>query len=132
MCTFYQFLIFCRTVIVKMSDDNNKAGFSISRFACDQCGKGFIQPEHLRAHIKGVHKQIRPYKCDYCHVSCSEKSGLKMHMRTHTGEKPFSCVVCGKSFSRKADCKKHQKTIHGKEAEPLEAESLAVEGNYVL
>ncbi len=99
---------------------------------CDQCGKSFAQRSILHTHVKAVHKNIRPHKCDQCDIVCTTKTGLKMHMRTHTGEKPFSCVVCGKNFSRKGDCKIHQKRIHGKEAEPLEAESLAVEGNFVL
>ncbi len=92
---------------------------------CDQCGKSFGKKSTLYSHVRAVHKNIRPHKCDQCDVVCTTRTGLKMHMMTHTGEKPFSCVVCDKSFTRKFDCKKHQKTVHGKDAEPLE-------GNFVL
>ncbi len=88
-------------------------------YFCEQCGKAFAVKGRLSTHIRGVHKQLRPHQCDKCSVSCLQMSSLRIHMRTHTGEKPFSCVVCGKSFTRKGDCKWHQKQACGTNAEPL-------------
>ena len=85
---------------------------------CEECGKAFTTRGNLIVHMKGVHQGLRRYPCEICNVSCLEKSGLKVHMMTHTGEKPFSCVVCQKRFARKFDCRKHQQKVHEFIGEP--------------
>ncbi|XP_075044965.1 sal-like protein 1 [Mixophyes fleayi] len=52
-------------------------------------------------------KSSDPNECVICHRVLSCQSALKMHYRTHTGERPFKCKVCGRAFTTKGNLKTH-------------------------
>lgn len=51
------------------------------------------------------------HHCQICNRGFLNKSNIKVHLRTHTGEKPFGCEHCAKAFRQKAHLLKHM-SIH--------------------
>ncbi|KAA0203683.1 hypothetical protein HAZT_HAZT010550 [Hyalella azteca] len=47
------------------------------------------------------------HHCTVCNRGFLNKSNIKVHLRTHTGEKPFRCETCNKAFRQKAHLLKH-------------------------
>uniref|UniRef100_A0A8C9C7V0 Spalt like transcription factor 3 n=1 Tax=Phocoena sinus TaxID=42100 RepID=A0A8C9C7V0_PHOSS len=52
-------------------------------------------------------KATDPNQCAICRRVLSCQSALKMHYRTHTGERPFKCKICGRAFTTKGNLKTH-------------------------
>ena len=52
--------------------------------------------------------------CDICSKDCKSKRALKIHKIIHLpdSEKPYSCDPCGKTFSQKGNFKIHMKRYH--------------------
>lgn len=75
-------------------------------YVCDYCKKAFPIKERLKLHLR-THTGDRPYQCDYCKKTFARGGQLIQHMRTHTGSKPYVCHVCNSNFTCSANLKLH-------------------------
>ncbi|XP_076471699.1 uncharacterized protein LOC143301361 isoform X2 [Babylonia areolata] len=85
-------------------------------FRCHRpgCGRLYTTMHHLKVHERS-HTGDRPFKCETCGKRFATGYGLKSHTRVHTGEKPYSCTEagCGKAFKTSGDLQKHVRTHTG-------------------
>lgn len=54
-------------------------------FQCNQCGASFTQKGNLLRHIK-LHSGEKPFKCPICNYACRRRDALAGHLRTHAGK----------------------------------------------
>lgn len=99
---------------------NNEVGLDQSKEASDALGSlhqingnGVLGESgsgtaKLQQMVDGLEKRTNdPNECLICHRVLSCQSSLKMHYRTHTGERPYKCKICGRAFSTKGNLKAH-------------------------
>ncbi|XP_023288179.1 zinc finger protein 658 isoform X2 [Orussus abietinus] len=75
---------------------------------CGECLRIFTNPRLLKLHKESVHKDSKPYMCNFCAYSASTRSALKLHLRRHTGEKPFTCEQCPYSTGDHNSFRRHK------------------------
>lgn len=59
----------------------------IRRYACKQCDKTYHRPDGVLLHIKTKHDGIRDHACKLCDKRCTSANELRIHNRSHTGNK---------------------------------------------
>ncbi|XP_035285904.1 zinc finger and BTB domain-containing protein 24 [Anguilla anguilla] len=73
---------------------------------CEDCGKIFKNHLFLKIHQR-THTGEKPFRCFVCGKGFTQKHTLLVHQRMHTGEKPFTCTVCSKALSTKHSLLEH-------------------------
>ncbi len=84
--------------------------------ACEICGKIIKQKTNMKRHMR-THTGEKPYKCGLCEKSYTQSIDLQRHQWVHTGERPYECDVCGKRYVKKHKLSLHRAKIHGESIE---------------
>ncbi|XP_030359284.1 sal-like protein 4 isoform X1 [Strigops habroptila] len=85
-----------------------QATCSMSIFHVSGSNEQGSETSKLQQLVENIDKSTAdPNECLICHRVLSCQSSLKMHYRTHTGERPFKCKICGRAFSTKGNLKTH-------------------------
>ncbi|CDQ79635.1 unnamed protein product [Oncorhynchus mykiss] len=80
-------------------------------FQCNQCGVSFTQKGNLLRHIK-LHTGEKPFKCPFCSYACRRRDALTGHLRTHSVGKPHKCNYCGRSYKQRISLEEHKERCH--------------------
>ncbi|XP_043549296.1 zinc finger protein Helios-like isoform X5 [Chiloscyllium plagiosum] len=80
-------------------------------FRCNQCGASFTQKGNLLRHIK-LHTGEKPFKCPFCSYACRRRDALTGHLRTHSVGKPHKCNYCGRSYKQRSSLEEHKERCH--------------------
>ncbi|XP_028673272.1 DNA-binding protein Ikaros isoform X13 [Erpetoichthys calabaricus] len=80
-------------------------------FHCNQCGASFTQKGNLLRHIK-LHSGEKPFKCHLCNYACRRRDALTGHLRTHSVGKPHKCGYCGRSYKQRSSLEEHKERCH--------------------
>ncbi|XP_041422049.1 DNA-binding protein Ikaros isoform X4 [Xenopus laevis] len=80
-------------------------------FQCNQCGASFTQKGNLLRHIK-LHSGEKPFKCHMCNYACRRRDALTGHLRTHSVGKPHKCGYCGRSYKQRSSLEEHKERCH--------------------
>uniref|UniRef100_A0A8D8I2B6 Zinc finger protein 835 n=1 Tax=Culex pipiens TaxID=7175 RepID=A0A8D8I2B6_CULPI len=85
-------------------------------YTCTVCVRTFRTERLLRKHKRKMHPKV--FVCLHCPKQFLYKSLLEKHSRVHTQEKPFFCEYCQASFSQKINLevhlvKRHNVTVGG-------------------
>ena len=91
---------------------------------CLYCNYSSSEKSTLRLHVRSEHRRDKPYKCRLCPYSASQKANLSVHiMAVHERVKPYPCNFCSYTSSYKGALHSHVKTNHPEKLHLLEHNS---------
>ncbi|XP_076288024.1 zinc finger Y-chromosomal protein [Lasioglossum baleicum] len=93
------------------------------KFICEHCGLGLTRKSGLRKHIR-THSGEKSFSCQICQKTFASATSRKVHLLTHSGVRPYVCTICGQSFTQRPALSVHWKKKHPDATESLPSVSI--------
>ncbi|XP_065081078.1 zinc finger protein 271-like isoform X2 [Ochlerotatus camptorhynchus] len=106
-------LIHSHTHVELQQQRMEQAGDAKPTYSCTKCTKVFINRGNLLNHAAECHGNVKNFTCEICSKSFKYNVQLRIHMRTHSGERPHTCEICHRGFSQLSNLRSHRK-VHSK------------------
>uniref|UniRef100_A0A1A8BSD0 Zinc finger and BTB domain containing 24 n=1 Tax=Nothobranchius kadleci TaxID=1051664 RepID=A0A1A8BSD0_NOTKA len=107
---FKGYKIDCETGSKESGRSASRRKYPNTEARCEDCEKVFKHHLFLKIHQR-THTGEKPFLCLVCGKKFTQKHTLLAHQRIHTGEKPFVCSICSKALSTKHSLQEHM-TLH--------------------
>ncbi|XP_043273998.1 zinc finger protein 37-like isoform X13 [Venturia canescens] len=85
-------------------------------YVCELCGMKFGRQAGLSKHRK-IHGE-KTFLCTVCGRAFANMTTQRVHMITHSGVRPYSCDVCGSSYTQRSSLMLHWRKKHPEATEP--------------
>ena len=77
---------------------------------CLRCGKGFGRLSTLNCPKQSCLNLPKEYKCNNFYYKRRREGDIKIHQKSHSGDKPYLCEVCKKGFPGQSNLRVHKRT----------------------
>ncbi|XP_032525729.2 zinc finger protein 33B-like [Danaus plexippus] len=84
----------------------------LGKFSCSQCAYRCQSPAILKIHER-THTGEKPYACTFCDYKSGQKNNVAKHILVHMKQKPFSCQYCDYKCAQKNNLVVHERTHTG-------------------
>lgn len=92
--------------------ENEESGEKLGKFSCSQCAYRCQSPAILKIHER-THTGEKPFSCTFCDYKSGQKNNVAKHILVHMKEKPFRCQYCEYRCAQKNNLVVHERTHTG-------------------
>ena len=85
---------------------------SIAHVLSDAASLRSISSEDMSTRLVELNQEQPPHTCSICGYVARDKSNLRKHFYTHTGEKPFQCQWCNYKTTQSSNLHTHTRRHH--------------------